>query len=76
LAAQEDSMFRVEIRLADEDRLVEMVTTMRTWLDEHGFAPLTFGYSLASARVVFRVVFTSETEAAAFATAFDGTIVR
>ena len=69
-------MFRVEIRLADEDRLVEMVTAMRTWLDEHEFAPLTFGYSLASARVVFRVGFTSETEAVAFATAFDGTIVR
>jgi len=69
-------MFRVEIHLADEDRLVEMVTTMRTWLDEHEFAPVTFGYSLASARVVFRVVFTSEAEATAFATAFAGAIVR
>jgi len=29
-------MFRVEIRLADEDRLVAMVTAMRAWLDEHG----------------------------------------
>ena len=69
-------MFRVEIHLADEDRLVEMVTTMRTWLDEHEFAPVTFGYSLASARVVFRVVFTSDAEATAFATAFGGAIVR
>jgi hypothetical protein len=69
-------MFRVEIRLADEDRLVAMVTAMRTWLDEHEFAPVTFGYSLASARVLFRVVFTSEVAAAAFATAFDGAIVR
>jgi hypothetical protein len=43
-------MFCVEIRLADEDRLVAMVTAMRAWLDEQEFAPLTFSYSLASAR--------------------------
>jgi hypothetical protein len=69
-------MFRVEIHLADEDRLVAMVMAMRTWLDEHEFAPLKFGYSLASAQVLFRVDFASEAEAAVFATAFDGAIVR
>ena len=69
------SMFRVEIRLADEDRLVAMVTAMRAWLDEQEFAPLTFSYSLASARVLFRVDFARETEAAVFAAAFDGAIV-
>jgi hypothetical protein len=69
-------MFRVEIRLADEDRLVAMVTAMRTWLDEQEFAPLTFGYSLASARVLFRVDFAREAEAAVFAAAFDGAVIR
>jgi len=38
--------------------------------------PLKFGYSLASVQVLFRVDFASEAEAAVFATAFDGAIVR
>ena len=68
-------MFRVEIRLSDEDRLVETVEAMRTWLDAANFVPTTFGYSLSSARILFRVDFTSEAQAVAFAKAFDGAVV-
>jgi hypothetical protein len=38
--------------------------------------PLTFGYSLTAARVLFRIDFASETHADAFAEAFDGSIVH
>ena len=69
-------MFRVEIRLADEDRLVETVEAMRTWLADHQFTPETFGYSLSSELVRFRVDFAIEAQAAAFAKAFGGVIVR
>jgi hypothetical protein len=68
-------MFRVEIRLSDENRLVETVEAMRTWLKAQEFVPSTFGYSLASTRVLFRVDFASEAQAAAFAKAFEGAIV-
>ena len=68
-------MFRVEIRLLDENRLVETVETMRTWLKAQEFVPSTFGYSLASTRVLFRVDFASEAQAAAFAKAFEGAVV-
>ena len=67
-------MFRVEIQLADENRLVETVEAMRTWLHDKEFAPLTFGYSLASTRVLFRVDFANQAEAGAFAAAFQGAI--
>jgi negative regulator of replication initiation len=63
-------MFRVEIQLADENRLVETVEAMRTWLNDKEFV----GYSLASARVMFRVDFANRAEAGAFATAFHGAI--
>ena len=68
-------MFRVEIRLLDEDRLVEAVEAMRPWLKAQEFVPSTFGYSLGASRVLFRVDFASEAQAAAFAEAFDGAIV-
>ena len=68
-------MFRVEIRLPDEDRLVETIETMQTWLKAQEFVPSTFGYSLASTRILFRINFTSEAQAAAFSKAFGGAIV-
>ena len=69
-------MFLVEVGLIDADRLVETSDAMRTWFDEHGFAPLTFGYSLTASRTLFRVEFASEVEALAFAKAFEGAIVE
>ena len=69
-------MFRVEVALPDIDRLVQTVEAMRNWLDSQKFMPLTFGYSLTSARVLFRIDFASETHADAFAKAFDGSIIH
>lgn len=69
-------MFRVEVTLSDIDRLVQTVEAMRNWLDRQKTAPLTFGYSLTAARVLFRIDFASETHADAFAEAFDGSIVH
>jgi hypothetical protein len=69
-------MFRVEVTLSDIDRLVQTVEAMRNWLDSQRFVPLTFGYSLTAARVLFRIDFASETHADAFAEAFDGSIVH
>jgi len=68
-------MFRVEIRLADEDSLVETVEAMRAWFIDRQFTPAKFSYSLASARTLFQIDFAIEAEAAAFAAAFDGTVV-
>ena len=64
-------MFRVEIRLSDEDRLIETVEAMRTWLKAQEFVPSTFGYSLASSRVLFRVDFASAAQATARSKAFS-----
>jgi hypothetical protein len=48
---------------------------MRGWLRDQRFSPLTFGYSLLSARVLFRIDFDSEPQADAFAKKFAGAIV-
>ena len=68
-------MFPVEVRLVDEDLLVETMETMRTWLDHQHFEPSVFRYKLGAHVVVVRVDFTAETEAAAFAKAFSGKII-
>jgi hypothetical protein len=68
-------MFRVEVCLSDVDALVQTVETMRGWLRDQRFSPLTFGYSLLSARVLFRIDFDSEPQADAFAKKFAGAIV-
>ena len=67
-------MFRVKIRLADEERLVETIETMRAWLIDRQFTPTKFGYSLASASTLFQIDFAMEAEAAAFARAFGGVV--
>jgi hypothetical protein len=74
-AARESCMFRVEVGLSDVNALVETVESMRGWLHDQRFSPLTFGYSLLSTRVLFRIDFDSEPQADAFAKAFDGAII-
>lgn len=68
-------MFRVEVALPDADRLVEMVDAMRAWFDAHGITPVTFGYSLSATRTLFRIDFANNTDAIAFAQAFNGTTI-
>ena len=68
-------MFPVEIRIADEDRLIETMELMRTWLDHQHFQPAAFRYKLGAKRVVFRVDFTAAAEADAFAKAFSGSVL-
>jgi hypothetical protein len=68
-------MFRVEASLSDPDRLVETVEAMQAWFKRRVITPVTFGYSITGARTLFRVDFTDEKQAAAFAEGFQGSIV-
>ena len=45
---------------------------MRTWLDQRRFEPATFRFSFANPGIIYGIDFPVETEAAAFATAFEG----
>jgi len=69
-------MFRVEVCQSDVDALVRTVESMRTWLRDQRFSPSTFGYSLFSTRILFRIDFDSEAQADAFAKNFGGAIVH
>ena len=67
--------FASRFGLSDVNALVETVESMRDWLHDQRFSPLTVGYSLLSTRVLFRIDFDSEPQADAFAKAFDGAII-
>jgi len=67
-------MFLVEIRIPNEDMLTEEMQAMRTWLDHRRFEPATFRYTFAPPAGVFRIDFTDEAQAAAFAAAFGGRV--
>ena len=66
-------MFPVEIRIA-EDALTARMATMREWLDHQRFEPATFRYTFTPPGILFRVEFTLEVQAVAFAKAFDGQV--
>ncbi|TMJ59878.1 MAG: hypothetical protein E6G81_07935 [Alphaproteobacteria bacterium] len=65
-------MFPVVISIPDEDALAARMDTMRQWLDHQRFEPATFRYTFAARGLLFRVEFTVEAQALAFAKAFDG----
>ena len=65
-------MFPVEIRLPDEERLTARMATMREWLDHQRFEPASFRYTFEPPGILFRVEFTVEAQAVAFAKAFGG----
>ena len=71
-------MFPVEIPIPerDEDALPTRMTAMREWLDHRRFEPSVFRYSFAAPGLLFRVEFTVEAEAAAFAKAFGGRVAE
>jgi hypothetical protein len=66
-------VFPVEIRIA-EDALTARMATMREWLDHQRFEPATFRYTFTPPGILFRVEFTLEVQAVAFAKAFDGQV--
>ena len=67
-------MFPVEIRFQerDEDALTARMTAMREWLDHHRFEPTTFRYTFTEPGILFRVDFSVEAAAVAFAREFGG----
>jgi hypothetical protein len=66
-------MFSVE-SIIREDALLQTMGIMRTWLDHKRFEPATFRYTFVTGGIALRVVFTIESEAAAFARAFSGQV--
>ena len=71
-------MFPVEIQMhqRDENALPARMTAMREWLDHRRFEPSVFRYSFAAPGIVFRIEFTIQAEAAAFAQAFGGRVAE
>lgn len=69
------NLHSTEIRVADRELAMEM-TRMREWLDSRRFEPAAFRYNHLHSAVIIHVDFTVEEEAAAFARAFGGKLVR
>ncbi len=70
-------MFPVEIRIRerDEDALTARMTAMREWLDHRRFEPSTFRYTFTAPGILFRVDFSVEAAAVAFAREFGGRVI-
>jgi hypothetical protein len=69
------AMFQVSISISERTTLAGRMDAMRVWLDQQRFEPATFRYSLTLQAIDCRVDFAIETEATAFAEAFDGKVV-
>ena len=69
------SFHTTEVRVGNGDFAAQM-TRMRVWLDSRRFEPAVFRYDQSDRAVVIRVDFAAEDEAAAFAQAFAGTLLR
>ena len=69
-------MFPVEIRIheRDEDAFTARMPAMREWLDHHCFEPTAFRYTFTAPGLLFRVDFSVEAAAAAFAREFGGRV--
>ena len=64
-----------EVRILDDDDLVERLTDMRKWLDNHRFNPSTFTYFFLDPGMKIHVAFKVTEEAEAFAQEFRGILV-
>ena len=69
------ALYTAEIRVPEGQFGVEM-TRMRTWLDSRHFEPAVFRYDHVDGAAIIRVDFSVESEAAAFAGEFGGTLLR
>ena len=67
-------VFAVEIPIleSDEDALTARMNAMREWLDHRRVEPSTFRYTFAELGMLFRVDFSIEAAAVAFAREFGG----
>ena len=70
-------MFPVEVRIPerDEDALTARMTAMREWLDRRHLEPSTFRYTFTVPGILFRVDFSVEAAAVAFAREFGGRVI-
>jgi hypothetical protein len=64
-----------EVRIPEGSDLVERLTDMRVWLDEHRYEPSTFTYFFVPPGMKIRVSFRVEDEATEFAERFDGSLL-
>ena len=70
-------VFPVEIPLREgnEDALTARMTAMREWLDRRHLEPSTFRYTFTAPGILFRVDFSVEAAAIAFAREFGGRVI-
>jgi hypothetical protein len=70
-------MFPVEISIpeGDEDALTARMTAMREWLDRRRVEPSRFHYTVTAPGILFRVDFSVEAAAIAFAREFGGHMI-
>jgi len=68
-------LYTVHVRL-HEANLMSAMSEMRVWLDTHGYEPDLFQYRTEARGALLRVDFKFESEAFAFAEAFDGSLIR
>jgi hypothetical protein len=64
-----------EVRIPDDNDLVERLTDMRDWLDNNQFKPSTFTYFFLDTGMRIRVTFEVTKEAEAFARKFHGSLI-
>ena len=67
-------LYVVEVPVAEDD-LYEQMNRMRGWLDHQRFEPSSFRLVRADNRQLVRVLFNIESEAAAFAAEFGGSLL-
>jgi hypothetical protein len=67
------AMYIVEVR---RDALAQPMGEMRAWLDAHRIDLKVFKTTIGTNYVAFRLEFQSASEAADFAHAFDGQVLR
>ena len=63
------------MRIPDGNDLVERLTDMRVWLDEHHYKPSTYTYFFVPPGMKIRVSFRVEDHAKKFAERFDGSLL-
>jgi hypothetical protein len=56
--------------------LPDIMKAMRIWLDQRQFEPETFEYVISGSGTLVRVAFARDAEAAEFAEAFGGLVLR
>jgi len=67
-------LYIVEVPVTDDD-LNDRMNRMRAWLDHRRSEPSSFRLLRTDTQQVVRVVFKTESEAAAFASRFGGSLV-